>query len=665
MVAAQGLSTQLQVRAGLNRPGDVITFYSYKGGTGRSMGLVNCAGLIAQQLPADAKPILLIDFDLEAPGLHRYLQPFMTNEDMESRQGVLELFEALAAEVTRCLAEEPLETDSASNEPDSTEDSRRLDDEKTQTLVDAFDLAPFIVSTQIKGLHLIVSGRFDSTYDQRLTRFDWEALYAKAPALFRCLGARFAREYSYTFVDSRTGLSDTSGICTMLLPSVLVVVFTPNSQSLTGIEHLVRRAMSYRESGADSRELRIYPLPSRVDNQVEHFRQVWRMGDPHHSLFGTVTGYQPLFERVFETMIASGGLDASAQLGEYFDAVQIPHTADYAYGERLCFVSAASADNLSIRNSFEQFLPWIATGAQPWERPAEVTLNQQATHWLRDSGADHEPAEESGWHAWYERLAQVLRTPEHPVIHQYASLAPDTRVDTSIVLALAYAYQGDGAAATEWIRRAVNAYDDNVAVSLCTTAPLQLLRLWTDALAADEFTPELEAWVPEVDAWMLRWQPLKTERRMWLLELVELARKRRLYEFLWRAQAELEGGASDAALQSMAIFVDVLCDRGDFERARHLQMQLVETCSQAFGDDDPATIEARLKLDAIGVKRVSVGGATPRALRDCRYSAYISYAVYDDMAWNHWVTGFASVLDKTLWSRFTASRLYAHRFKGM
>lgn len=437
----------------------------------------------------------------------------------------------------------------------------------------------------------------------------------------------------------------------MLLPSVLVVVFTPNSQSLTGIEHLVRRAMSYRESGADSRELRIYPLPSRVDNQVEHFRQVWRMGDPHHSLFGTVTGYQPLFERVFETMIASGGLDASAQLGEYFDAVQIPHTADYAYGERLCFVSAASADNLSIRNSFEQFLPWIATGAQPWERPAEVTLNQQATRWLRDSGADQEPVEESGWHAWYERLAQVLRTPENPVIHDYASLAPDTRVDTCIVLALAYAYQGDGAAATEWIRRAVDAYDDNVAVSLCTTAPLQLLRLWTDALAADEFTPELEAWVSEVDAWMRRWQPLKTERRQWLFALVELARERRLYEVLWHAQAELDGDESPAVLQSMAIFVDVLCDRGDFERARHVQMQLLEIRSQALGDDDPATIEARLKLEAMRAKRVSVGGATPRALRDCRYSAYISYAVQDDRAWNHWVTSFASELDMTLRSR--------------
>jgi hypothetical protein len=306
---------------------------------------------------------------------------------------------------------------------------------------------------------------------------------------------------------------------------------------------------------------------------------------------------------------------------------------------------------LSIRNSFEQFLPWLATGAQPWERPSEVALNQQAMRWLRDSGADQEPAEESGWHDWYERLAQVLRTPEHPVIHQYASLAPDTRVDTCMVLALAYAYQGDGVVATEWLRRAVNVYDDDVAVSLCTTAPLQLLRLWTDVLAADEFTPELETWVSEMDAWMLRWQPLKTERRRWLFALVELAGERRLYEVLWHAQAELEGDESPATLQSMAIFVDVLCDRGDFERARRVQMQLLEIRSQALGENDPAAVEARLKLEAMNVKRVRVGGALPRALRDCKYSAYISYAVQDDIDSNHWVTNFARELNIALPSR--------------
>jgi hypothetical protein len=36
-------------------------------------------------------------------------------------------------------------------------------------------------------------------------------------------------------IDSRTGLTDIRGICTMLMPEKLVVVFTPNRQSLTGV----------------------------------------------------------------------------------------------------------------------------------------------------------------------------------------------------------------------------------------------------------------------------------------------------------------------------------------------------------------------------------------------------------------------------------------------
>ena len=75
---------------------------------------------------------------------------------------------------------------------------------------------------------------------------DWEKLYANAPGLFRALASKFSSEYAFTFIDARTGLSDTSGICTMLLPDVLTVVFTPNRQSLTGVEHMVRQAHAYR-----------------------------------------------------------------------------------------------------------------------------------------------------------------------------------------------------------------------------------------------------------------------------------------------------------------------------------------------------------------------------------------------------------------------------------
>src|SRR5471030_152781 len=71
----------------LTAPGEVVTFYSYKGGTGRTMALSNIAVLLARQHNATT-PVLMMDWDMEAPGLHHY---FGSNDD---GPGVLELFEA-------------------------------------------------------------------------------------------------------------------------------------------------------------------------------------------------------------------------------------------------------------------------------------------------------------------------------------------------------------------------------------------------------------------------------------------------------------------------------------------------------------------------------------------------------------------------------------------
>jgi len=54
----------------------IVTFYSFKGGTGRSMALVNTA----LELVKNGRKVLIVDFDLEAPGLdtfnlHRPLAP--------------------------------------------------------------------------------------------------------------------------------------------------------------------------------------------------------------------------------------------------------------------------------------------------------------------------------------------------------------------------------------------------------------------------------------------------------------------------------------------------------------------------------------------------------------------------------------------------------------
>lgn len=67
--------------------GRIITFYSYKGGTGRTMALANTAWILA----SSGKSVLVVDWDLDAPGLDRFLHPFLSESQLRSTPGVLEL----------------------------------------------------------------------------------------------------------------------------------------------------------------------------------------------------------------------------------------------------------------------------------------------------------------------------------------------------------------------------------------------------------------------------------------------------------------------------------------------------------------------------------------------------------------------------------------------
>jgi Mrp family chromosome partitioning ATPase len=65
----------------------IITFYSYKGGTGRTMGLANTAWIMA----SNGLRVLVVDWDLEAPGLHRFFHPFLPDRELRTSSGVIDL----------------------------------------------------------------------------------------------------------------------------------------------------------------------------------------------------------------------------------------------------------------------------------------------------------------------------------------------------------------------------------------------------------------------------------------------------------------------------------------------------------------------------------------------------------------------------------------------
>src|SRR5215510_7234351 len=75
------------------RKGRIVTFYSYKGGTGRSMALANVAWVLA----LNGNRVLVVDWDLEAPGIHRYFHPFLEDKDLVATEGLLDMVASLAA----------------------------------------------------------------------------------------------------------------------------------------------------------------------------------------------------------------------------------------------------------------------------------------------------------------------------------------------------------------------------------------------------------------------------------------------------------------------------------------------------------------------------------------------------------------------------------------
>src|SRR5581483_1372004 len=67
----------------------IFTFYSFKGGVGRSMTLAN----VAEVFYARGLRVLMIDFDLEAPGLERYFDvknSVTPNAEIPAHLGVID-----------------------------------------------------------------------------------------------------------------------------------------------------------------------------------------------------------------------------------------------------------------------------------------------------------------------------------------------------------------------------------------------------------------------------------------------------------------------------------------------------------------------------------------------------------------------------------------------
>jgi MinD-like ATPase involved in chromosome partitioning or flagellar assembly len=191
-----------------------ITFYSFKGGVGRTLALVN----VAAQLARMGRKVLLVDFDLEAPGL----ETFERLRPPQPHPGLVEY-------VTEYMR------------------TKRSPD------VRDYIYSPPPGRKMLGQLWVMPAGRRDASYQAALTRLNWKKLYDDCEGFlfFEDMKAQWEQELKpdYVLIDSRTGHTDVKGICTRQLPDVVVVLFFPNEQNLVGLKAVCQEIRSEREHG--------------------------------------------------------------------------------------------------------------------------------------------------------------------------------------------------------------------------------------------------------------------------------------------------------------------------------------------------------------------------------------------------------------------------------
>ncbi|QJE01249.1 hypothetical protein HH212_15405 [Massilia forsythiae] len=340
--------------------GEVTTFYSYDSAPVRSLALAHAGWLLAGRRQAQT-PVLMIDWDLDSPGLHHYFQ-----RGDGQRAGVLELFEGCRDRLR------------------GEDGAARGDGEGAEALaarvLDAIDWDAHIERVDdVRPLYLMRAGRFDDSYGERADRIDWDALFGTCPALFRSFAAGLKRRFAHVLVDCRGGRSAAASVCTALLPDKVVGLFTPDRRSLDGLAGVVARALDYRCSHEDEqRPLLVYPLPSPVDSAGEA-RLRWRLGDAQQGGAGYQAALEELLGRCY-------GISAMC-LDSYLDEVVLPQAGLLGAALPSGRGHRGKRDRLGAVRSIEALLEWLEPGHFPWRSLVEVRL-LQAIEALRERAAD-------------------------------------------------------------------------------------------------------------------------------------------------------------------------------------------------------------------------------------------------------------------------------------
>lgn len=277
--------------------------------------------------------VLIVDWDLEAPGLEKFFfsQKSMRDEgrdipnlslnEVMNKQGVVDMLLDYKEKMTHEI------------ETESEEDLPFL---KPEDL--AIDVYP---DWPGKGkLKLLTAGRRSqghfSEYVNAVLNFDWQDFYNNwhGELYFEWMRNQFEKIADVVLIDSRTGVTEMGGVCTYQFADIIVVFCAPNKQNLDGsLKMATKFKLPKLVEVRGDRRLDVLIVPSRVEDRAE----TELLNDFRKEFIGKFRGFIP---------------EAIDEGEETLWKLRIPQVPYYAFGELVAVRESGKARSDDLVTAF-------------------------------------------------------------------------------------------------------------------------------------------------------------------------------------------------------------------------------------------------------------------------------------------------------------------------
>ena len=441
----------------------IWTFYSYKGGVGRSMALAN----VAEWLYLRKLRVAMVDWDLEAPGLERYFRRY--GEQVEQLPSALGLMDLLGRYQDRLPLIELPETD-----PHSEAVLQALDEQLPSLDSYVHPIHPSSDDGRSGALYLLPAGwrsedRF-SVYAQAVQNFDWSGFYTQhhGELFFAWLRWRLLQLADVVLIDSRTGISEMSGPGTRQMADVVVSLCAPNHANLDGVVTMSHSFAHPQLAAARGRDVQVVIVPSRIDNSETDKRNRFELA---------------FRQRADEFTPAA----LRSQPREFWD-LRIPYIPKYAYDEEMVIGVPDRAEDLE--QAYDRLAISLLHLAPPGTRLAEELVRLQQPSVVPEAGV-RRPAI---WNAPSRNPLFLGRARELDELRARLT-QPGSRVAVWGVAGL-----GKSDLAAEYVHRFGASYE---AVCWVDAATRTSIAADLQALVATETRAEPAEWLVRHEGWLL------------------------------------------------------------------------------------------------------------------------------------------------------------------